>query len=96
MVMSSPTTSIVSCRPLPVRSLMIGTMSDTVSPGMKRSTTCLVTGAAEIRRRIRSLRDAARITGPSTGHLHRQTPKEAITRRFGYGTENHRETYGSL
>jgi hypothetical protein len=57
---------------------------------MKRSTTCLVTGAAEIRRRIRSLRDAARITGPSTGHLHKL--REAATRRFGDGTENHRET----
>ena len=30
-----------------------------------------VTGAAETSRRIRSLREAARITGPSTGHLHK-------------------------
>ena len=70
---------------------MIGTTWSTVSPAMKRSTTCLVTGAAEIRRRIRSLRDAARITGPSTGHLHNRGQGDR-TRRFGYGTENHRET----
>src|SRR5690606_24351049 len=72
VVMSSPTTSIVSSRPLPGSSWTLGSTSSTVSPGMKRSTTCLVPGAAETSRRIRSLRDAARITGPSTGHL--QTP----------------------
>src|ERR1043165_6193084 len=80
--MSSPTTSMVSSRPWDVRSRTIGTISSTVSPGMKRSTTCLVTGAAEIRRRIRSLRDAARITGPSTGHLHKPADRTTVNLRF--------------
>ncbi len=70
---------------------MIGTIWSTVSPGMNRSTTGLVTGAAETRRRIRSLRDAARITGPSTGHLHLPTNTGAAARVRGNGTENHRE-----
>ena len=72
---------------------MIGTTWSTVSPAMKRSTTGLVTGAAEIRRRILSLREAARITGPSTGHLHEQGRAGGrIPTTYGYGTENHRET----
>ncbi|GHJ00286.1 hypothetical protein TPA0906_21510 [Streptomyces olivaceus] len=62
---------------------------------MNRSTTGFVTGAAETSRRSRSLRDAARITGPSTGHLHLPTntrPRPVSdVRRFGDGTENHRE-----
>ena len=62
---------------------------------MNRSTTGLVTGAAETKRRILSLRDAARITGPSTGHLHGETGRAETgtnTQRIRNGTKNHRET----
>jgi hypothetical protein len=58
---------------------MTGVVSSTDSPAMNRFTTDLVTGAAETVRRIVPLRDAARITGPSTGHLHEEIKKSLTT-----------------